>query len=105
MPFFIAADVHGHPFFEVLFLLLQRPCLIWNLTAALDNALPGGPGAIRAQEFGMRSGLRFVILKVPVGGDEGLPDAVKVRMTVGHARRLVRGGLRGGGGGLGWLGR
>jgi hypothetical protein len=34
----------------------------------------------------MRSGLRFMILKVPVGSNERLPDAVQVGMTVGHAR-------------------
>src|SRR5580658_7054600 len=38
----------------------------------------------------MRAGLRFVILNVPIGGDEGLPQSIQVGMAVGHMGRPVR---------------
>ena len=44
----------------------------------------------------MRSRLRLVIADVDIGGHKGLPDAVQVRMTVGHPRRFVRGELAAG---------
>src|SRR6266581_6427555 len=102
MPLFVAAHVGGRPLFEVLFLFLQRPWLIWNF-AALHDALSRRAGAIFGHDFRMRSWLGFVILKIPVRSDERLPNSIQIRMAVGHARGTIllgRGLL-----GLGLLGR
>src|SRR5262245_46040044 len=37
----------------------------------------------------MRSRLRVMILKVPIGGDHRLPNTVQVRMTICHPRRPI----------------
>src|SRR5204862_3382202 len=71
----------------------KRPWLIGNLSA-FDDALAAGPGAVRAIDLRMHSGLRVVILEIPVGCDEGLPDAAEIGMAVSTARRAVRGCLR-----------
>ena len=46
----------------------------------------------------MRSSLRFVVLNVPIGGGECLPDPVQVGMAVGRTGRLVRSELPSAGG-------
>src|SRR5262249_20868568 len=43
------------------------------------------------------AGLRLVILQVPVGGDEGLPDAAQIGMTVRAVGRPIKGKRRVGG--------
>ena len=93
MPLLVVADVGGAALLEVLFLLRERPGLIRNL-AAFDDALAAGAGAVRAVELRVKAGLRLVILQIPVGGDERLPDAAQIGMAVGAMRGAVRGRLR-----------
>src|SRR5579864_277013 len=97
MPGFVAADVRNCAVLKVLPLFRQGLRPIGNFAASLDDALPRWPGAIGCVDFGVRSWLRFMILNIPVGRDEGLPDAIEVGMTVGHMRSPVGRKLSGSG--------
>src|SRR5207245_976998 len=75
----------GVPGLEVFSFLGERGGLIWNF-AALDYALP------RRHPQGA-----IVVLKVPRGGAQHLPEAVQVGLAVGRARNASRRRLRPGG--------
>src|SRR5262245_53240022 len=89
MPFLIVAHVGHRTLGEVLLLFRRRPWLIRN-RVAFDNALSGRTGAVSTHDFGMRSCFPLMVQEVPVGADQGVPDAVQVRMSIRRTRCPIR---------------
>src|SRR5437773_213058 len=80
--------IERDPVFSVLLLLLSGPRLVWDVVA-FHHAAACRDAEARA-ESGHRTLTRRMILKIPVGRVDRLPDAGEIGVAVSGSRRSIR---------------